>query len=137
LGGWNRYAKLVLTREEFGGVTRWQIIQLEKLGVVLRLGEEATVDKVLQEKPDAVVVSTGSTLNVPLVDNIYNSDGTLPKNVVFVSDVLMNKAPVGEKIVVIGANDIGLEVSEFLAEKGKRLLLLILRKRLRKRFSVE
>jgi len=124
LGGWNRYAKLVLTREEFGGVTRWQIIQLEKLGVVLRLGEEATVDKVLQEKPDAVVVSTGSTLNVPLVDNIYNSDGTLPKNVVFVSDVLMNKAPVGEKIVVIGANDIGLEVSEFLAEKGKKVTVV-------------
>ena len=124
LGGLNRYAQLLPKREEFGGVTRWQSMQLDKLSVKIRLGEEATAEKVLSEKPDAVIVATGSTLNVPSIDDIYNHDGSLKKNVVLVSDVLTGKAQTGKKVVVIGANDIGLETAEFLKEKGKDVVVV-------------
>lgn len=119
LGGLNRYAQLPPKREEFGGVTRWQVMQVEKLGVEVKLGVEATVETVLGENPDVVIVATGSNLNVPAIDGIYNSDGTLKGNVVFLTDVLTEKVEVGDKVVVIGANDIGLEVADFIRSKGK------------------
>ncbi|WP_148895812.1 oxidoreductase [Geothermobacter ehrlichii] len=124
LGGWNRYAQMVPTREEFGGVTRWMIMQIEKLGIKVMLGQEATVDAILQEKPDAVIVASGSRLNVPPIRNIYDSAGNLQKNVVFGTDVLKGDVEVGNKVVIIGANDIGLEIGEFLGEKGKKVTVV-------------
>jgi len=47
-------------RGEFGAVTTWRTRQLDELGIEVRLGVEATPDIVLAERPDAVVVATGS-----------------------------------------------------------------------------
>ena len=124
LGGLNRYAQLPPNREELGGVTRWQIMQLEKSGVDRRGGVEATVESVVKEKPDAVIVATGSSLHIPAIDGILGRDGRLRKNVRMISDVLTGRAEVGNKVLVIGANDIGLETAEFLKEQGKNVTVV-------------
>ncbi len=46
-------------REAMSGVTRWLIGQVQKLGVDVRFGVEATEEKILAEKPDVVIVATG------------------------------------------------------------------------------
>ena len=120
LGGQVNTLSKAPSREEFGQVTRYLTTQLDKLGVKVRLGIEATVDTVKQEKPDTVIVATGSKpyiLPVPgsEQDNVYN-----------VSQVLDGKATVGERVVIY--DDTGLQegctVADFLAEQGKRVEII-------------
>jgi 2,4-dienoyl-CoA reductase (NADPH2) len=82
------------------------------------LGSEVTVDGVLKEHPDAVIVATGA---VPLVPAIPGID--LP-NVAVALDILDGKRRAGERVVIIGGGSIGLETAEFLAAAGKRVIVL-------------
>ena len=45
----------------------------EKLGVTIHLGTEATVESVLAEKPDTVVVATGAVPLVPPIPGLRNA----------------------------------------------------------------
>jgi 2,4-dienoyl-CoA reductase (NADPH2) len=59
-GGQVAMAALAPGRAEIDGVVSFRIGELDRLGVTLRLGTEATIDVVLAEEPDAVIVATGS-----------------------------------------------------------------------------
>ena len=48
-------------REIFATTPDWYVRQLDKLGVDVRFGSPADADTVLAEKPDAILVATGST----------------------------------------------------------------------------
>lgn len=50
-------------REAMSGVTRWLVAQVQKLGVDLRFGTEATEAAILAENPDVVIVATGGRPN--------------------------------------------------------------------------
>lgn len=60
LGGQVALASRIPVREEFGGAARWLAGQIAKLGVDVKVGTEATASMILDSKPDAVVVTTGS-----------------------------------------------------------------------------
>ena len=90
---------------------------LEKAKVNVKFGTEVTPDLVKQVKPDAVVVATGA---VPLTPDI---EGVQGKNVVQAVDVILGKANVGQRVVVIGGRYLGMEIAYDLAEKGKRVTL--------------
>ncbi len=47
-------------REVFFRAIEWWAREIDRLGVSVRLGMEATADQVLAEQPDAVIVATGS-----------------------------------------------------------------------------
>ena len=49
------------SRQELGQAVRFLKHEVERLGVAVHLGTEITADKVLEAKPDAVVVATGAT----------------------------------------------------------------------------
>jgi NADPH-dependent 2,4-dienoyl-CoA reductase/sulfur reductase-like enzyme len=59
LGGQLRLAKLVPWREALSGIVRWLERELREARVELRLKTPATVEAVLKEEPDVVVVATG------------------------------------------------------------------------------
>jgi 2,4-dienoyl-CoA reductase-like NADH-dependent reductase (Old Yellow Enzyme family) len=61
LGGQALLAEKLPGREEMGGLIRWQKLQLPQAGVKIVTGTEATAQMILDQKPDAVVVATGST----------------------------------------------------------------------------
>ncbi|MFO0997642.1 MAG: NADH:flavin oxidoreductase [Alphaproteobacteria bacterium] len=50
-------------REGLAGIVRWLDGQVRKLPVELRLGQAASVDGIMAERPDVVVVATGGTPN--------------------------------------------------------------------------
>ena len=60
LGGQARIASLAPSRTEIDGVVSYRTLELERLGVSVRLGVQADVDAVLAEEPDVVVIATGS-----------------------------------------------------------------------------
>lgn len=92
--------------------------QVDKLGIKVRLEQEATPALIEKEKPDVVVLATGAT---PLLPEIT---GVGRPNVVKAQDVLLEKVEAGEKVIVIGGELVACETAEFLADKGKKVTIL-------------
>jgi len=108
IGGQFNMAKRVPGKEEFHETLRYYGRRIEQTGVQLRLGTRATPS--LLRDFDEVVIATGVTPRAVAIPG-----GERP-NVVSYLDVLLNGAPVGAKVAIIGAGGIGFDVAEFLVE---------------------
>jgi 2,4-dienoyl-CoA reductase (NADPH2) len=139
LGGYLNLAALVkgVELEDLPGMIRYLKIQLDKLGVTIKLGEEVTGALIEEIEPDVVIVATGGTLTVPAIAGIEN------KNVVTTS-ALHRQAkpylrllgprilgwltkfwlPIGKRVVVIGSGLHGCEIAEFLIKRGRRVTIV-------------
>lgn len=117
LGGQVRIASRAPQRGDYAGIIRFLARQVEKLQVTVRLGVEADAEMILAERPDAVVVATGSRPHVP---DLPGFDG---KHVVSERDVLLERVPVGDRVLLIDddGNQPGLSTAEFLLARGKRV----------------
>jgi len=117
LGGQVNMAAKAPYRAEFGDIARYLSQQMEKLGVQIKLGVEATPDMVEDEKPDAVVVATGSTPIVPSIP------GAGENKVVSYWQVMREEVELGEKVVLIDAvgHYQAYGTAEFLADRGKHV----------------
>ncbi|QTD65181.1 FAD-dependent oxidoreductase [Acinetobacter towneri] len=107
VGGQFNLAKVVPGKEEFHETIRYFKVQIEKTGVDLRLNTKVNREQLEREGFDEVVIATGV---VPRALKIEGSDAP---QVLSYAEVLRG-APVGQKVVVIGAGGIGFDVSEFL-----------------------
>ena len=116
LGGQVNLVMKTPMRQSFEEIIRFGEKQLPKLGVEVRLGVEASIDSILAENPQAVVMATGSE---PYLPEIPGADGS---NVLSVADVL-NGAETGEHIVIIDTQGTapGSVVAEVLADQGKQV----------------
>jgi mycofactocin system FadH/OYE family oxidoreductase 2 len=117
LGGQVLLAARAPARAEYAGIVRFLIAQVRKLGVEVRLGVEATAALVLVERPEAVIVATGSHAYIPPVPG---SDG---KHVVTDRDVLGGETTVGANVVVVDDvhTEAALSTAELLLDQGKRV----------------
>lgn len=149
LGGTAWFSQM--TTPANGPFVDWQVGELERTGVVVRLGEEATVASVRALRPDTVVVATGATRgrpDVPGADLPHVHTGDTLRSLIagdpdaeqpkvmqlllragralkITSDAgrirTLSKAwmPVEDRVAVIGGGLVGLELAEFLAERGR------------------
>src|SRR5207245_2838723 len=117
LGGQVLLAARAPARAEYAGIVRFLVAQVEKLAVKIRRAVEATPSAVLAERPDVVIVATGSHPHIP---PLPGCDG---KHVVTNRDVLSGEAKVGANVVVV--DDVhtqeALSTAELLLEQGKRV----------------
>jgi len=117
VGGQVLVAARAPARAEYAGIVRFLAHQVAKLSVDCRLRAEATADMVLAESPDVVIIATGSHPYVPALPGL---DG---KHVVTDRDVLLDRAEVGDRVVVV--DDVhtqqGLSTAECLLERGRRV----------------
>jgi 2,4-dienoyl-CoA reductase (NADPH2) len=111
VGGQLNMAKQIPGKEEFFGLVDWFETMLARAGVDLRLGTEAGPEEL--DGFDEVVIATGI---IPRDPGIPGQDGP---NVLSYIDVLSKKAPVGDKVAIIGAGGIGFDVAEFLVHEGE------------------
>jgi len=119
LGGQLNLAALPPHKEEFKSFTDYLTRQMDRLGVDVRLGQEATVPVVNREKPDVLVIATGAVPRIP--NDIKGVD--LP-HVAVAWDVLQGKGPkLGKKVVIIGGLKVGCETAEFLAVRGHEVVV--------------
>jgi 2,4-dienoyl-CoA reductase (NADPH2) len=109
VGGQLNLAKQVPGKEEFHGLVDWFAAMLAAPGITLRLGQEATADDL--QGFDEVVIATGVTPRDP---GIPVEAGA---KVLSYIDVL-NGAPVGQRVAVVGAGGIGFDVAETLVHEG-------------------
>jgi 2,4-dienoyl-CoA reductase-like NADH-dependent reductase (Old Yellow Enzyme family)/thioredoxin reductase len=118
LGGQWNIAVAAPGKDEFSVFTDYLKRSLDKSGVPVNLGVELTKDKILEMKPDAVVVATGA---IPAGLDVPGAD---VGNVVQSNDVFTGKTKVGDRVAVIGARFNAIEVAIMLAEQGKEVSLV-------------
>ncbi len=139
LGGYLNLAGLIkgIELEDLPGMIRYYEIQLDKLGVTVRLGEEFTGALIEEIEPDAVIVATGGTLTVPEIAGLDN------KKVVTAPDLHRRVEPylrlfgpralgwltrywlpIGRNVVIIGSGLHGCEVAEFLIKRGRKVTIV-------------
>jgi 2-enoate reductase len=84
----------------------------------LRLNKIATVENILDARPDAVIVATGGIPIKPVIPGING------KNVHLATEALMDKKRYGQKCLVIGAGFVGCETALHLDYIGKNVILV-------------
>jgi len=114
LGGTLNVADKGVDKEKITRLVDSLIAQVLDSGVELRLGEEATVEKVQALSPCGVCVACGAR---PIVPPIPGIDG---ENVVLAEDVLTGRATVDGDCIVIGSGMTGLETAEVVLRAGHK-----------------
>ena len=109
VGGQLNLAKQVPGKEEFHGLVDWFRGRMAHPNITLRLGHDATPQDLAGF--DAVILATGVTPRDP---GIPADPGTRVLSYIAV----LQGAPVGPHVAVIGAGGIGFDVAEYLAEAG-------------------
>lgn len=115
LGGTLPIAAAPPFKDDIGGFTRYLAGQVRKLSVDVHLGRRVTPQLVDEMKPDVVILATGASPFMPDVPGIEQA------RVVQAESVLDGKAKVGQRVVVIGAESVGCETAEVLADQGKQV----------------
>ena len=112
LGGTLNVADKPALKDKLTRLAETMAIQLEKLGVEVRLGVEATAEMVKEISPVGVIVACGAR---PMVPPLPGVDG---KQVCLAEDVILGKAAPSGKVAVIGSGLTGLETAEMLLSRG-------------------
>ena len=125
LGGKIVFAEHVDFKYDLRDFLKYQLNMVEKLGIRIRLGVEATPEMIRAEAPDVVFAAVGSD---PIILPIPGSGGP---NVVTAEECFGNLNKLGQRIVVIGGGEVGCETALYLAmEGGKDVSVLEMRSEL-------
>ncbi len=118
LGGEFHTAAIPPHKGEIAGFIIWLQKQLADYHVSIHLAAELTANIVTEQKPDVVIIATGSK---PLAMAL----ACPPKvNIVTAQDVLTGKADAKGRIAVIGGGMIGTETAHHLAYHGKQVTIV-------------
>jgi 2-enoate reductase len=99
------------------------VTQINKLGVSIELGREATPELIWKMKPDIVFVATGAKPIIPKIKGV--KEGLDTGKVLTAVDLLLGKKEAGKSVVIIGGGLIGCETALYLAkEKGKKVTII-------------
>lgn len=122
LGGGLRVWATLPGREWFQKGVDWWTDELERLGVDVRLGTEVDAEAILAERPDAVIVATGSLYSRTGRSGVLNAeiDGHDRDFVLRPEDILLGGARPTGKVVLIDGEGIhtGVGIAELLAAEG-------------------
>jgi 2,4-dienoyl-CoA reductase-like NADH-dependent reductase (Old Yellow Enzyme family)/thioredoxin reductase len=111
--------------------------QLSQLGVEVKLGQAAGKATVQRNKPDVVIVAVGGAyskpgipgINNPIVVDNESMHSKLELGIRFINplnlrDLTKFYLPLGQRVVVIGGEIHGIEMAEFLVERGRLVTLV-------------
>jgi NADPH-dependent 2,4-dienoyl-CoA reductase/sulfur reductase-like enzyme len=97
----------------------YQIRQVYKLGVEVRLNTKATPEHIRAEGYDSVVVALGAVSQPPKIDGLETAQQVWDPLAVY-----GREQELGHDIVVIGGSDIGTETGLYLAQQGHQVTVL-------------
>ena len=110
IGGQFNIAKQIPGKEEFYETLRYYRRMIDVTGVTLRLNHRVTADDLLNF--DETILATGITPRTPPIEGIDH-----PKVLTYL-DVLRDKAPVGQRVAIIGCGGIGFDTAMYLSQPG-------------------
>jgi 2,4-dienoyl-CoA reductase (NADPH2) len=111
--------------------------QVRKAGVQVRTGTEATMELIIEENPDIVIIAAGGLPATPKIPGIDKSHVVStqslhkqskfflhifgPRLLRFLSKIYL---PIGKRVIIIGGAIQGCETAEFLARLGRKVTIL-------------
>ena len=123
--------------EDFLGFSRWQVRQVEKLGVDIRT--KTTVDRAYAEKvnPDVIIVAVGAAEVLPDIPGINSkivmTSEQLHKELKIATKFFdveklgkLSKLflPLGKNVAILGGGIQGLQTAHFLMKRGRNVVIL-------------
>ncbi len=120
IGGMLPVASKPPGRSEFMELVEYYQKELHKLGVEIRLNVTLNKDLVDKIKPDAVIMATGSLPDIPQFSGLFNTC----MEVHTVVEVLERSYLTGDRVIMLGGNQAGLETADYLSEMGKDVVVL-------------
>lgn len=108
IGGQFAIARRIPGKEEFAETVRYFTRSLEVAGVKVHLHTRVDAQALIDGGYDEVVLATGVTPRIPAIDGVDHP------SVVSYAELVRDGRPVGDRVAVIGAGGIGVDVSEFL-----------------------
>ncbi len=109
IGGQFRLAMQIPGKEEFRETIRYFANRLEETGVRLYLDTEVTYD--MLSGYDEVVMASGVEPRRVKIEGVDN-----PEKVVDYQTLIREKTPVGDKVAIVGAGGIGVDVATMITE---------------------
>jgi len=119
VGGLLRLAAIPPRRGEVGDIIVWLNRELGRHGVEVRLNTPVTGALLDEVTPDVVILATGSMPEMPIIKGLFKTTMDLCT----VTEILDGKIT-GDRVVIIGGGQAGLLAADFLAEKGKEVVVL-------------
>ena len=117
-GGQWRVGAIPPSKQTIAAAIVYYLRMCQKYGVKLKMETEATVERILAENPDTVVLATGGEADLPSLKGIDNP------RVATASDVLEGKVEAGSRVLIIGGGLVGSETADFLSEQGREVTIL-------------
>jgi len=119
-GGQARLAQLLPTRAEFGGIVTNLTAEAERYGARIHRRNEVTAAFIASEKPDAVILATGSRPHVPPLEGEA-------AQMVHAVDILAGRARTGPRAVVYDWHGewTGAGIAEKLAGEGVQVRMAV------------
>ena len=111
LGGNMRFAAYPPGKGDITNMIRSYIHRCQKDGVKIVMNCEVTPELIKEEKPDSVIIATGSKTLILPIEGIDNPA------IIHGSDLLDGKRAAGKKVLVVGGGMVGCETAAFLGEQ--------------------
>ncbi len=118
IGGQLRIAGIPPTKYELLNALMYYKTMCDKYNVQFRMNTEFTKEMVSADKPDSIILATGSEPLIPDIKGVNN-----PKFINAI-DLLDSKCSVGENILVVGGGILGAETADYLAERGTSVTII-------------
>ena len=119
IGGTLTLAEIPPRKEAIHKIIRYFENRMQALNIKIEFDKEASVENISAFKPDAVVVATGGKAYVPPIKGVDS------KIVHMSHDVLRKQGIEDTKVaIIIGGGQVGIELAEYLAEKGIKITVL-------------
>jgi 2,4-dienoyl-CoA reductase-like NADH-dependent reductase (Old Yellow Enzyme family) len=119
-GGQARWAQLLPKRAEFGGIITNLTAEAERFGAKIHRKSDVTREVLLREKPDAVILATGSKPQMPPFEGEANQ-------IVHAVEILAGRVKTGSRVVVYDwmGDWTGCGIAELLAAEGAQVRLAV------------
>lgn len=116
LGGQWLLAARPPSKQGFLRFLQWLRRQANKEGVRIKAGMQVTLDTIAEQRADTVILATGARPIIPQIPGINGA--------VSAWDVLSGSRHVGDTVIIIGGNSVGLETAHYLAAQGKKVTVM-------------
>lgn len=107
-------------RGELGDILNFFRTELDALGVNILYNTALSPDLIDAIKPDHIILATGSMPDMPVIKGLFQTKMNLLTSV----DVMAGKEKAGDCVIVLGGGMTGLITADFLADQGKKTVVL-------------
>lgn len=112
IGGQFNLARRIPGKEEFDETIRYFKRMIEVHNIDLKLNTKVSANRLIDGCFQEIIIATGIEPRTPQIAGIDH-----PK-VISYTDAIKGHAPIGKKVVIVGAGGIGFDVAELIMHKG-------------------